>query len=242
MRGYKDKHKKFHPIKDYKGVRKSRDQSAKTKGIRMKRIFQDDPNAIEKLEKKLEGLEKQREYWKTVKKTVPRDYSNTEGDKKWYMPQLINANIRSTKMKIEKIKERQQKNIGLERKTTFKNGKKVFYYQEVGRKARIDRDSEIRDYLESRGIINHNEVIEKHHRDYFNKQFPKHKTRKTRIVDSIKHGDKVTIVTPRGQRLTGKAVMKSSLGDNSWVLNTGGAHGTPALASDENVIKVVEGR
>lgn len=67
-------------------------------------------------------------------------------------------------------------------------------------------------------------------------------TRKARLVDTIKHGDRVTIVTSRGQKLTGKAVMKSSLGDNNWVLNTGGAHGTPALASDENVVKVVEGR
>ena len=66
--------------------------------------------------------------------------------------------------------------------------------------------------------------------------------RKARLVDMIKHGDKVTIVNQRGNKITGRAVMKSALGDNSWVLNTGGAHGTPAIASDENVVKVVEGR
>lgn len=34
LKGFKDSKKKFHPITEYKGVRKSRDQSAKTKGIR----------------------------------------------------------------------------------------------------------------------------------------------------------------------------------------------------------------
>jgi hypothetical protein len=94
-------------------------------------IFQDDPDAIPKLEQKLQDLEKQRAYWKTVKKTVPRDYSATEGDRKWFMPQNINANIRTVKKKLEVIKNRKEKNIGLKRKTTFKNGRKVFYYEEV---------------------------------------------------------------------------------------------------------------
>jgi len=63
-----------------------------------------------------------------------------------------------------------------------------------------------------------------------------------RLVDQIRHGDKVTIVTPNGQQVTGSAVMKSALGDNSWVLNTGGEHGERgAIASDDNVIRVVEG-
>ena len=59
-----------------------------------------------------------------------------------------------------------------------------------------------------------------------------------RLYDQIKHGDKVTIVTQNGQRITGKAVMKNSKFD-CWVLNTGGAYGKTALASDENVVKVV---
>lgn len=95
------------------------------------RIFQDDPNAIYLLEQKLAGLEKERVYWKNVKKTVPRDYSRTEGDAKWYMPQNINANIRTVKKKIETIKERQSRGVTLERKTTFPDGKKRFYYEEV---------------------------------------------------------------------------------------------------------------
>lgn len=63
-----------------------------------------------------------------------------------------------------------------------------------------------------------------------------------RLVDQIRHGDKVTIVTPNGQQVTGSAVMKSGAGDNSWVLNTGGEHGSGAIAFDDNVVKVVEGR
>jgi len=144
---------KFHPHTQYKNIRKSRDQSTKSQGVKIERnarevIFQDDPDAIPKLEKKLEDLEKQRAYWKTVKKTIPRDYSATEGDRKWFMPQNINANIRTVKKKIEKIKERKEKGIGLERKTTFKDGRKVFYYEEVQpvgkvRKARESDSGEI---------------------------------------------------------------------------------------------------
>ncbi len=37
MKGFKDSNNKFHPITSSKGVRKSRDQSAKLQGVRMKR-------------------------------------------------------------------------------------------------------------------------------------------------------------------------------------------------------------
>lgn len=37
MKGFKDSNNKFHPITQSKGVRKSRDQSTKTEGIRLKR-------------------------------------------------------------------------------------------------------------------------------------------------------------------------------------------------------------
>lgn len=57
-----------------------------------------------------------------------------------------------------------------------------------------------------------------------------------RLVDTIRPGDRVTIVDRFGQEHTGKAVMKSSVG--GWVLNMGGAHGTPGLADDRNIIKV----
>jgi hypothetical protein len=58
------------------------------------------------------------------------------------------------------------------------------------------------------------------------------------IVKSISPGDRVTIRTPQGQERTGRAVMLSSHG--GWVLNMGGAHGTPGLADDENIVRVVK--
>jgi hypothetical protein len=57
-----------------------------------------------------------------------------------------------------------------------------------------------------------------------------------RLVDSIRNGDRVTIITRHGTKMTGRAVMKGPAG---WVLNLGGAHGTPGIATDENTIKVV---
>jgi hypothetical protein len=55
------------------------------------------------------------------------------------------------------------------------------------------------------------------------------------LYHSIRPGDQVTIVTPRGQQLKGRAVMKGPAG---WVLNLGGAHGRPGIASPENIVKV----
>ncbi len=124
---------KFHPHTDYKkGVRKLRDQKAKQKGIRLERIFQDDPDAVQKLEVKLTRLEKEKAYWKGLK-PLPRTYQANEPDgaKRSFMLPNLNANIRTVRQKIELIESRQEKNIGLERKTTFKDGRKVFYYQEV---------------------------------------------------------------------------------------------------------------
>jgi len=50
LKGFKDSSGKFHPITDYKGVRKSRDQSAKTQGVRLKRS---DGSRIKKVEFKV---------------------------------------------------------------------------------------------------------------------------------------------------------------------------------------------
>jgi hypothetical protein len=55
------------------------------------------------------------------------------------------------------------------------------------------------------------------------------------LYNSIRHGTEVMIETPHGSRLTGRAVM---LGPAGWVLNLGGPHGTPGIASEENVIWV----
>ena len=60
------------------------------------------------------------------------------------------------------------------------------------------------------------------------------------LVQAIRPGDRVTIVNRFGQQSTGKAVMPSSSG--GWVLNMGGAHGTPAIANESNIVKVKAGR
>jgi len=54
----------------------------------------------------------------------------------------------------------------------------------------------------------------------------------------IRVGDRVTIRTPQGQTRTGRAVMQ---GPHGWVLNMGGAHGTPGIASDSNIASIKRG-
>jgi putative N-acetylmannosamine-6-phosphate epimerase len=58
------------------------------------------------------------------------------------------------------------------------------------------------------------------------------------IENAISAGDRVTIVNRFGQRRTGRAVMRGPAG---WVLNMGGPHGTPAIADNESIVKVVKG-
>jgi hypothetical protein len=59
------------------------------------------------------------------------------------------------------------------------------------------------------------------------------------LSEAIRAGDRITIVNRFGQERTGRAVM---LGPAGWVLNMGGRHGTPAIATDENITKVVKGK
>ena len=59
------------------------------------------------------------------------------------------------------------------------------------------------------------------------------------LFDTIKARDRVTIVDRFGQQRTGRAVMRGPAG---WVLNMGGRHGTPGIASPENVVRVVRAR
>ncbi len=58
----------------------------------------------------------------------------------------------------------------------------------------------------------------------------------TRLIDTIRAGDPVTISTPHGSTLRGRAVMRSAC--DGWVLNLGGRHGTPGIATNENTIRV----
>jgi hypothetical protein len=57
------------------------------------------------------------------------------------------------------------------------------------------------------------------------------------MFNTIKAGTRVTIKTPQGNEITGKAVMYNSDYD-SWVLNVGGRYGTPKIASRKNVVKI----
>jgi len=63
--------------------------------------------------------------------------------------------------------------------------------------------------------------------------------RRVGMFSTIQPGDRVTIVTPRGQEMTGRAMMKGPAG---WVLNVGGRYGTPALADEDNIVKVSKTR
>ena len=96
-------------------------------------IFQDDPNAIPKLEKKIKYLEDQQDYWKKITKFPARDYHTRPhqlGDAKWYEASSVSTNLRETKKKLAKIQERKEAGTTLERKVTYKGGKPRFYYKE----------------------------------------------------------------------------------------------------------------
>lgn len=59
------------------------------------------------------------------------------------------------------------------------------------------------------------------------------------LYDQIRPHDRVTIVDRFGQQRTGRVVMRGPAG---WVLNMGGQHGTPAIATPENVVRVRSAR
>lgn len=58
-----------------------------------------------------------------------------------------------------------------------------------------------------------------------------------KLINLIRIGDKVTIVNRFGQQHSGRAVMH---GPHGWVLNMGGKHGTPAIATEENITRVIK--
>jgi len=104
----------------------------KPEGYSKGSIFQDDPKAIEKYETKIKYLEAEQDYWKKITKFPARDYENRNqlGDQKWFYPGGISTNIRDTKKKLAKVKERKEAGTTLERKVTYKGGKPRFYYKE----------------------------------------------------------------------------------------------------------------
>ena len=58
------------------------------------------------------------------------------------------------------------------------------------------------------------------------------------VCKTINTGYRVTITDRFDQERTGRAVMKGPAG---WVLNMGGPHGTPAIATEDNIVAVVKG-
>ena len=57
------------------------------------------------------------------------------------------------------------------------------------------------------------------------------------LFSGIKNGSQVGVVTPHGGILQGRAVMHNAR-QRCWVLNLGGAHGTPGIADAFNTIYV----
>lgn len=60
------------------------------------------------------------------------------------------------------------------------------------------------------------------------------------LCDYIRPGDRVTIVTQHGQNVTGRATMRNRQA-GCWVLNAGGPHGRPVIASEENIVSIRRG-
>lgn len=59
------------------------------------------------------------------------------------------------------------------------------------------------------------------------------------LINAVRAGDRVTIVDRFGVERTGRAVMQ---GPHGWVLNMGGRHGTPGIATEENTTRVRKAR
>ena len=91
-------------------------------------VFLDDPNAIPMMKKRIANLEKQRTYWKGIKKTVPRTYDSSLGDQRWYMLDNVSTKLRTAKKKLEQLEQNKRDGVKLQRNTTYKHGKPRFYY------------------------------------------------------------------------------------------------------------------
>jgi hypothetical protein len=60
------------------------------------------------------------------------------------------------------------------------------------------------------------------------------------LINSVRPGDRVTIVDRFGKTHSGRAVMPCVAG--GWVLNMGGRYGTPGIATDANTVAVKKAR
>lgn len=55
------------------------------------------------------------------------------------------------------------------------------------------------------------------------------------LIEAARPGDRVTITTPQGQKRTGRVVMNER---THLVLNLGGRHGTPGVATARNIVSL----
>jgi hypothetical protein len=62
-----------------------------------------------------------------------------------------------------------------------------------------------------------------------------HRQEASSVVESIRPGDRVTIITPHGNRIGGRAVMRGPAG---WVINGGEPYGTPYIANETNIVHI----
>jgi len=71
-------------------------------------ISSDDPEAVQRLKEKLDGVLKEIVYWKTIKKAEPRTYDSSPEDARWYMLDNRNAEKRRILKRIEEIQNLSQ--------------------------------------------------------------------------------------------------------------------------------------
>ncbi len=97
MKGFKDKNNKFHPITQSKGVRKSRDQSAKLQGVRMKKdLPQKLPKAYTPAWNKLKD---------EVDRRVDKDFNEIRLDNVQKVNENYFEDIITTEPKMEDVKD-----------------------------------------------------------------------------------------------------------------------------------------
>jgi len=96
-------------------------------------IFQDDPNAIEKLEEKIADLELEKT--EILSRPIkPRDFSFSDEDMRSVDLTSVTTKIRKARQKIAEIQNRAESGKKLVRKPVFVNNKKRFRFEEENAK------------------------------------------------------------------------------------------------------------
>lgn len=118
--------------KYYAEIERRNRQVAQPKHEKVGTVFRDDPNAIEKQQKRVMNFENEQEFWKKIIKFPRRDFRghNQLGDQRWFALTSASTNLREAKKKLDKLKSDKEKGIILTREPTFKGGKKRFFFKE----------------------------------------------------------------------------------------------------------------